>query len=117
MDKILVQVDEMCAAQGLTRADVLCALFRALVARAPAKRPAPHLSPQECIMRVMRRRHSCTVRELKRNTSSTRIPPIEWDKALRDLIVNGSVTFHLGGKTGLRKVVSLPAKPENEVEG
>ncbi len=119
----------MCAANRITRADVLCELVRALLSdRAPAARKTerglpgpPALSPKESIMRALRRSGSMTVRELKRTTNSKRVSVDDWDRALRDLIVSGTLNFHLGGKTGLRKVVSLPeisgaAQPENAVK-
>lgn len=122
MNSILQRVDEMCAANRITRVDVLCALVRAVIEGQPGQ-PQPALVPElrapedtraraeVAISRVMRSLHRCTVRELKQSTSSKRIPPIEWDKALKALCEAGvlRVTQEPGarGRGQTRRVVTL----------
>lgn len=121
--KILKRVDGICAETHTTRVDVLCVLVRALVGHQAARqagqaeeterglpgRPVLRLSPQECIMRAMRSRHSCTVRELKAATSSRRISVGDWDNALMALCSAGElrVAEEPGARGQTRKVVTL----------
>jgi hypothetical protein len=103
--KILKRIDGICAETQTTRVDVLCVLVRALVGRHATRqagqagqeerglpgRPVLRLSPQECIMRAMRSRPRCTVRELKQATSSRRISVCDWDNALMALCDAGEL--------------------------
>ena len=121
--KILKRIDGICAETHTTRVDVLCVLVRALVGHNAARqagqagqserglpgRPALRLSPQECLLRAMRSRHSCTVRELKAATSSRRISVSDWDNALKALCDTGMlrVAEEPGTHGHTRKVVTL----------
>lgn len=121
--KILKRIDGICAETHTTRVDVLCVLVRALVGRKAVRqggqvgqterglagRPALRLSPQECLMRVMRRGGCMTVRELKQATSSRRISVVEWDEALKALCDTGMlrVAEEPGTPGHTRRVVTL----------
>jgi hypothetical protein len=114
MDKmILRRIDGLCAATSTTRVDVLCALIRAVagdyVRVVPAVFAAPRISPQERIMRVMRRDSCATIRELKRNTASKNTPWSEWDSALQGLAEAGDlhITYERTASGKTRKVVRI----------
>jgi hypothetical protein len=112
-ETILRHIDRLRAATHTTRVDVLCALIRAVagvnVCVAPAAFAAPRISPQERIMRVMRRDGCATIRELKRNTASKNTPWSEWDSALQGLAEAGDlhITYERTASGKTRKVVRI----------
>jgi hypothetical protein len=114
--KILRQVDELCAANGVARVDVICELIRALVEGRTA--PLPEQAPEgetraaraeAAIRKVMRSRRRCSVRDLKAATSSKRISVGDWDKALQALCKAGEmrVADEPGNRGQTRRVVTL----------
>lgn len=122
MNRTLRAVDTMCAAHGVTRADVLCALVRAFIER-PASAPVPTQRPERKaetpdarvaraeagIRKVMRRRLSCTVRELKAATNSRRFGVGDWGNAFAALCKAGELRLgeELTDAGRTRKVVTL----------
>jgi hypothetical protein len=121
MSKILRRVDEMCAANRITRVDVLCALVRAFVELRPAppalepERKAPEETRtararvEAAIRHVMRSRRRCTVRELKAVTNSKLVSVEDWDKSFKALCDAGEmrVADEPGARGQTRKVVTL----------
>lgn len=122
--RILQQVDVICATLHTTRAEMLYALLRGLVAESlqDAKAPDSHISARpratatERIMRVMRRSRSgsSTLSDLKSNTNYTRFGVSQWEQEFQALLADGSLTVNMSGWTGgrRRKIVSLAQKTD-----
>jgi hypothetical protein len=106
--RILQRVDEVCTTIHTTRAEVLYALLRSIVAecspgasgayappavalKSPVAESVPRMTARELIMRAVRRSGSMTVRELKMNTHYKRIAVEDWDTALQALCDAGDV--------------------------
>jgi len=101
--RILRRVDDVCTALNTTRAEVLYALIRGIVAECLPRASAPTVEPkahegetrvaraEAAIMRVMRERRLETVRLLKQATNSNRYAVVDWDKALTALIKAGEL--------------------------
>jgi hypothetical protein len=129
--RILQQVDVICAALHTTRAEMLYALLRGLVAEClqAAKAPdsddpsaGPRATARERIMRAMRRSRSgsLTLGDLKSNTNYTRIGVSQWEQEFQALLDDGSLTVSMSGWTGgrRRKIVSLAHRTDaNAQEG
>jgi hypothetical protein len=112
----------MCAARGVTRADVLCALVRAFIEGQPQPVPAPALEAEReapgrgtlaarierAIRLVMQKKRRCTVRELRAYTSIKSLKVGDWDKVLKALVSAGElrVAEEPGARGQTRKVVT-----------
>jgi len=114
--RILQRVDRVCAEIQTTRAEVLCALVRALVGEPQSNQMpgVPHLSAQDCILRELHRSGSLTVRELKTRTTYRRHGIVAFDRALNELCVAGRlrVAEELTGSGHMRRVVILLREPD-----
>jgi hypothetical protein len=95
---ILQRVDEMCAAGGVTRVDVLYAVLGALC---PPNAPnAPDVEApvyiKAAIMRAMRSNRRVTLHQLRRLTNSNKYGIGLWDKALKSLVQAGAISVTQG---------------------
>lgn len=119
--RILQRVDDVCATLHTTRAVVLYALLRGVLAGPHDPSGAKHTvvtapdnetraaRAKAAIRKAMRYRRCETVRRLKQATNSKRIAVADWDKALKGLCNAGEMRVAeertMSGRT--RRVVIL----------
>lgn len=116
--RVLQRVDEVCATAHVTRAEMLYALLRGIIAECLPDASMPTVEPQApdggtraaraeaSIRKVMRERRRETVRRLKAATHSTKISVQVWDAALASLVKGGALRIDVSPK-GKRTVVLL----------
>jgi len=94
---ILQRVDEMCAAGGITRVDVLYAVLGALCPpNAPDADVEAPVYIKAAIMRAMRSKRRVTLHQLRRLTNSNKYGIGLWDKALKSLVQAGTISVTQG---------------------